>query len=196
MAITPSRSPHVALVVLDPSPRVCTAFDVAPSSVCVLECDVPRLSLMPLAQWKAKQFSKGNDGCVWRKLLFTSRREPVGAHGAAAAVTEEILLRLGPRLYPTVVQNILRRGLPDRLTGMLVPPTSRVANCVEVCSARVSSRQRRIRFRGDVWTRRPGPGDRHPGLDPGRFLRLTVERSLLWTGDSIALFGPHNRRRG
>ena len=75
----------------------------------------PVTTLVPLSRW-IERYAPDADWCTWRKLLFVDVKEPVGAHGAQAQAVESALTAIGRRPYPTLLQGLLRRGLPRYLS--------------------------------------------------------------------------------
>ena len=95
---------HVALTVRIPDRGGTTEV------VGVLECDVPRVSIMPLDAWRAKYDSPGAL-CVWRKLLLPRRSGgPVSVWGADAAAAAAAMAPLLGRPYPTPLTMLARRA--------------------------------------------------------------------------------------
>lgn len=126
---------HVALVVRSPSDALLGLFGAnnaqqptSTSLLWVVECDVPRPMLLTMEDWRRKYADAGH--CVWRKLLYGGRT--VGVHGLPPGTMEPILGRLRLRPYPTLLQVVLRRGLPGWLDGWLTPPAQQCPNCVEM----------------------------------------------------------------
>ena len=163
------------MVVLEPSPEICKVFDITYSPVCVLECDVPRLTLLSLVHWKAKQHFRGQSKeCTWKKLCLIPETGSGKTH--KSPTIEEILLRIGPCAYPTLLQSLLRRGLPDPLARVVDPIHGRCFNCVDVVSDRVPTwNPYDTRSGGDARARCVGHRDQHPAVDSGRLLCRTVE---------------------
>ena len=176
------------------------------SPICAV-CPVARgtqgTTLVPLPRW-IERYAPDGDWCTWRKLLFVNARDPISARGARAEAIEDALMAIGPRPYPTLLQGLLRRGLPVFLYGAgdgHLPDRRRTGSSRTPRNAPTASRSRPPRpltgrggvcVRGPASTGRPGPRRGHPDMDPRQLLCQAPQQPLPRAGVSVT---PSARRR-